>query len=365
MVLNIISGILLNFALTGGLNDQDGTKSESIELSSLTTVIIQQSQISAAEAGIIDTIHVTAGQPVSKGESLVSLDNERQKLALKAANLELTRAIMESKNMVPFKTAASEVLEAEQELSRLMKTAEISKKQAESQIALNVTENSRAAAELELNRARKSREAFPASISNAELDRLQIVFEQRVLEFRKAEEDRQLAALKAEMDSAAVAVQKHVIDRTKLLVELEEHKKLLAEGTIESAAVQRDLAAHQLSRRILVAPYAGVITSIDRQPGEWVEPGTVICTLVQMDRLRVEGFVSVQTLPADLKGSSVQIHFPQNPELAQVEGVVTFVSMEVDPVNQQVRFRADFDNPALRIRPGLPAVLRIPMPVKR
>ena len=57
-----------------------------------------------------------AGQSVSKGESLVSLDNERQRLALKAATLELTRAVMESKNLVPFKTAASEVLEAEQEL---------------------------------------------------------------------------------------------------------------------------------------------------------------------------------------------------------------------------------------------------------
>lgn len=365
MVLNIISGVLLTLSIAGSINDQEGAKSEDIELSSLTTVIIQQSRISAAEAGTIDTIHVTPGQQVSQGELLVSLDNERQQLALKAAGLELNRAIMESKNLVPSRMAASEVLEAEQELSRMLKTAEISQKQAESQIALNVTENSRAAAELELNRARKSREAFPASISNAELDRLQIVFEQRVLELRKAEEDRQLAVLKAEMDSAAVAVQKHVIDRKKLLVELEEQKKLLAEGMIESAAVQRDLAAHQLSRRILKAPYAGVITSFDRQPGEWVEPGTEICTLVQMDRLRVEGFVSVQTLPADLKGSIVQIRFPQNPELPAVEGVVTFVSMEVDPVNQQVRFRADFDNPELRIRPGLPAVLRIPMPAQK
>jgi macrolide-specific efflux system membrane fusion protein len=54
----------------------------------------------------------------------------------------------------------------------------------------------------------------------------------------------------------------------------------------------------------------------------------------------------------------IEVPLPGQPPV-QVDGRVVFVSPEVQPVNSQVRFWAEFDNENLRLRPGLTASLTI------
>jgi macrolide-specific efflux system membrane fusion protein len=84
----------------------------------------------------------------------------------------------------------------------------------------------------------------------------------------------------------------------------------------------------------------------------------VVLRLIQLDRLRVEGFVSADQAVLMAPGQRVQIVFPGN-VVEPVSGEITFVSPEVEPVNQQVRIWAEFDNPKKRIRPGLVTTMEV------
>jgi macrolide-specific efflux system membrane fusion protein len=46
----------------------------------------------------------------------------------------------------------------------------------------------------------------------------------------------------------------------------------------------------------------------------------------------------------------------------ELDGEISFVSPEVDPINSQVRVWAEFDNPKLLVRPGTSAVAKVAKP---
>lgn len=92
------------------------------------------------------------------------------------------------------------------------------------------------------------------------------------------------------------------------LRKLELAKRRADLGT-EHAQMQQQLAAHdrdaqaanikaaQLSveRRKVVSPLDGLVVEIFKRPGEWVQAGEPILRVVRMNRLRVEGFLSVDS----------------------------------------------------------------------
>jgi len=91
----------------------------------------------------------------------------------------------------------------------------------------------------------------------------------------------------------------------------------------KSAAATRALAAthslltarHDEARRVLDetvlrAPFAGTVTAVHRQPGEWAAPGVPIVELVGHDNLEVEIEVA-ETILGDLAaGQSVRVDLP-------------------------------------------------------
>ena len=137
-----------------------------------------------------------------------------------------------------------------------------------------------------------------------------------------------------------------------------EQEQQVAQANLELANSELAEAKLQLERRRMKAPFSATVVAVSRQTGEWVEPGSVVLRLIQLDRLRVEGFVSADQATAIEPGQRVQIVFPNNVG-KPVSGEITFVSPEVEPVNQQVRLWAEFDNPEKRIRPGLVATMEV------
>jgi multidrug efflux pump subunit AcrA (membrane-fusion protein) len=281
-----------------------------------------------------------------------------QEIAVQQAELNVRIAELKANNSLPLETAKAMVREAEQEKAKLEIAARISRKQAESDVAVRLAEKSKEIAKYELDRAQKAKESFSGSISNSELNRLTVLFDQRTLEIEKTREDRAISLLKPEADLAAVQQQAEAIARTQSLAAEKEQEQQVAQANLELANSELAEAKLQLERRRMKAPFAATVVAVSRQTGEWVEPGSVVLRLIQLDRLRVEGFVSADQATAIEPGQRVRIVFPGNVG-KPVSGEITFVSPEVEPVNQQVRLWAEFDNPEKQIRPGLVATMEV------
>lgn len=57
---------------------------------------------------------------------------------------------------------------------------------------------------------------------------------------------------------------------------------------------QREVAELDAELRKIRAPFSGEIVKVDRHLGEWLQAGDHVLHLVQMDRLRVQGYLSIQ-----------------------------------------------------------------------
>ena len=354
MAINFRHGILTLVILFAGSSLLAADEPQTIVVESMTTSLIRKADIAARDTGMLKTIAVKMGDKVDAGTLLASLDDELQELAVREAELNVRIAELKADNHLPVETAQAQVREAELEKAKLDIAAKISQTEAGSDVSVRLAEKNREVAQFELNRAQKAKDAFSGSVSNAELNRLQVLYDQRTLEIEKAKEDRTIASLKPKADQAAVLQQTETIARTQLLTSEREQEQHVARTNLEVASNELALAKLQLDRRRLVAPFSATIVSIERQPSEWVEPGASVMRLIQLDQLRVEGFVSAAAATQMMPGQKVVIRFAGD-QLPAVNGVVTFISPEIDAVNQQVRVWAEFENENHRVRPGLVA----------
>lgn len=262
-----------------------------LRVESALVTLIEQVDVPAKEAGVLQEIAIREGQTVEAGSLLAKIDDQQAALAVKRAQAELDIA----------------QLEAENELKYL-----VAKKSAE-------------VARSELKRATEAIEKFKKSISQSELDRLQ-------LELEKAEIDSQQA----------------------------KHVQAVAKLTASQKEVELETAQHNLERRRVKAPWAGVVVEVKRELGEWVEPGIPVARMVRMDRLRVEGFLAARDAAGDLAGRPAKLvaDLPGKPG-CEFPGAIVFVSPEINPVNGQVRVWAEVENRDRLLRPGLRAALVI------
>ena len=339
-------------------SDAKSVNSDEIVIESMTTTLIRHVTISTRDSGVIKSLTVKPGDPVTEGQILGSLDDELQELAVKQAEPGLRIAQAKAKNNVPIETARVQIREAEEMLRQLESAAQVSQKQSESEIAIQVAEKARELAEFELNRAQKAKESFSGSVTKVELNRLQTQLDQRTLEVEKAKEDRVIAALKSGGDLAALAQQKELIARQKLQLQEREQEMVLAATDVEVAQAELDSANLQLQRRRLIAPFGGIVEEVSQQPGEWVERGVNVLRIIQLDTLRVEGFANAEVATKLQSGQAVTIRFNEK-DVPEVDGVISFVGREVEAINQRVRIWAEFPNSDLRVRPGVVASMQV------
>ncbi len=357
----IASVILLQafIPLSGSALSAD-EKTGVLKVPSATLTLIRQADVSAKEAGALKELKIVPGARVAEGEIVGSLDDERQKLAVRTAELNHRIAVIEASDTVAVAAAEVAVREAELEKKRLEAAASVSDKTAESEVAIRLAEKTVEVARLELSRAQKAKESFAASVSNAELTRLQSILEQRTLELQKANEEKSIAALRPEVDAAAVAEQTQTVERTKLLAREKQRLVDVAQVNSEIAANELETAQLMLQRRQLTAPFAGSIVAIHRQPGEWVEPGAAVFRLIALDRLRAESMVAASYANQLKAGMPVRI-VGRDSQSEPVSGTLSWVSDEIEPVNQQLRVWVEFDNSKVRMRPGMVVSLEIPL----
>ncbi|MEQ9067642.1 MAG: efflux RND transporter periplasmic adaptor subunit [Gimesia chilikensis] len=197
---------------------------------------------------------------------------------------------------------------------------------AENDVDLRFARKSHEVANAELQRAKDSIQKYPKSISKTELDRLQLTAEKAELEIEQATEEAKTAQLEAKLKQNA-----------------------------------EEIAALAVEKRKVVSPIDGMVVQIMTRTGEWVRPGETVMRLLKLDRLRAEGLINLSLLQErDLKDRPVVLLVnPGTKQEQKFQGKISFVSPEINAVNNQTRVWADIENPDLKLKPGMRASLII------
>jgi macrolide-specific efflux system membrane fusion protein len=196
---------------------------------------------------------------------------------------------------------------------------------AQNDIKVQVSKKAAEVAAAELKRGLASRERYPKSVSETEVDRLRLAAEHAQLQLQQAEYDFETAQL-------ALKVNENEVERAK----------------------------RQIERRRITAPIPGRAVQVVRRNGEWVEPGQPVVRIIRIDRLKAMGSLDATQLTQDMTGRRVKLRVRlTGEEPIEFSGEVMFVHSEVNPVNGQVDFWAEIENRDSLLRPGLKATLVI------
>jgi RND family efflux transporter MFP subunit len=197
---------------------------------------------------------------------------------------------------------------------------EITRAKATNDVRLRYARKATEVSEAEFRRSTEAGERFAKSVSQSQLDVEQLTVQKNRLEGEQATHEQQIA-----------------------LLEMKRQESELNE------------ARAQISRRRIVAPFDGVIVQIYARKGEWAEPGQKALRIVNVDRLKAEGFIRAEDATDHIVGRPIRLIAEPGGEQNTFSGKIVFVSPEVDPITGQVRIWAEIDNRDGRLRPGQPS----------
>jgi multidrug efflux pump subunit AcrA (membrane-fusion protein) len=132
----------------------------------------------------------------------------------------------------------------------------------------------------------------------------------------------------------------------------------------EAKAAEAKAAEIGVERRILRAPFSGVVLKVKKHVGEWVAAGEPVVEVIRVDRLSIRGGLPAdQWPPADIEGRkvTVEVLLPRG-RVEKVPGQVVFVSPKV--VGGKLDVWAEIDIPVEQDgRPLVPAGLLAKMTI--
>lgn len=332
---------------------------DSIRVSQVTITLVNQCEIPARDAGMLAELKIRDGQAVRKSDVVAVLENDQQVLNLKAAELNVEVAKMKAGNQLAITAAETQLQEAKSGQRLKEVGLQIAEAEAENNVAVQVAMADTKLRTLELERAASARESFKGSISASQLDRLKTSVEKGRLEIELAEDEHRVRQLKPAAEQAALQQTVEQVRRYETLVLQEKESVAVAGVTQEIHSNNLAMAQLKLEQRNIRAPFDGVIAKVERQVGEWVEPGAPVARLIGLKTLRAEGFLPAQTASPELVGRRVRIQLNSAADTDSIQGRISFVSSEIDPINMQVRFYAEFDNANFVARPGMSGSLVI------
>lgn len=146
---------------------------------------------------------------------------------------------------------------------------------------------------------------------------------------------------------------KLIFSRTELELERAVYQQSMADLDKSLAETEYKASQELAQRHRIQAPCDGVVIALEKRMGEWVEPGTIVLKIVQIDKLRIEGFIQAADATLDLVGSTAEVLFDTSNPQTSTTAKLVFVSPDVNPLNSQVRVFLEVENPDGLLRPGL------------
>ncbi len=151
--------------------------------------------------------------------------------------------------------------------------------------------------------------------------------------------------------------------RDQLQIDLADINKDIALAQFGAKSVEREMAEMAVDKRRVIAPFSGFVEQRIGQLGEWVQPGSPIVKLVQMDRLRAEGYLNYEVANSVTEGMPAILEFTvRGQPIERINGKVGFVGYAID-LSERRRVWVEFENQRIGddwlIKPGMKLNLKI------
>ncbi|TAL18171.1 HlyD family efflux transporter periplasmic adaptor subunit [bacterium] len=187
----------------------------------------------------------------------------------------------------------------------------------------------------------------------------------------------QLEEAKARQDLLKAGAREEAVTRARAaLSQAKERHSLVKKGPrseeIESARARvsgaeegLSLARTRLGYAEALSPLTGVSVTQNVEPGEYVNPGTPVVTVADLENVWLRGYIEETDLGRVKIGQRVEVKADTYPGKSY-EGAVTFISSEAEFTPRSVqtqkervklvyRIKVSIKNPAMELKPGMPA----------
>ncbi|MBK0021061.1 efflux RND transporter periplasmic adaptor subunit [Brucella pseudogrignonensis] len=131
-----------------------------------------------------------------------------------------------------------------------------------------------------------------------------------------------------------------------------------AAASAKKAAVAKMQAV--LDQKTVTAPFDGVIGISKVDLGQYLTPGTVIGTLQETDKMRIDFSVPEQSLSSLKLGQPVKVG--PNMDSLKYNGTIVGIDPKIDPASRLVSVRAEVQNDEPRLTPGQFVQVRVELP---
>ncbi|WBL21671.1 HlyD family secretion protein [Zunongwangia sp. HRR-M8] len=248
-------------------------------------------------SGYVEQVYVSDNQKVKKGDTLLVVDNRDYNVKLQQAKANLA-------------AAKSQVGVAKASIGSYQSNAAASNSQFKS------VSGSIKSAEIKLWRATQDFKRYENLFKNHSITEQQ--YEQASA--AKQEAEQQLEILKNQ-EKASASQRNAAISQT----EISENQVSVAEANVESAKAALDAAKLNMDYTIITAPIDGQLSSVDIEPGQYIQPGQSLFYLVNTkDKWVTANFKETQLEKMRI-GQKVGIEVDAYPDY-EFEGEITAFS---------------------------------------
>jgi cobalt-zinc-cadmium efflux system membrane fusion protein len=126
----------------------------------------------------------------------------------------------------------------------------------------------------------------------------------------------------------------------------------MARAQLDHARANLQLARSAYGDSFVMAPFNGVVTARNVNPGEMASNTAPVVSLVNLDRAVVKATASEDLINELKQGQQVQVKVPavsQKP----FTGVITNISPAMDPIAKAFAIKVEIDNPDYKLKPGI------------
>lgn len=194
----------------------------------------------------------------------------------------------------------------------------------------------------------------------------QILFEAN----RKVEAGQPLVRLDTAVEQAELIAARAAVVRDQQALQRAQElstRGVNTEATLQQAQAQLDTSRSTLERiqavieqKEIKAPFAGTIGLVQIDLGQFIQPGTVIATLQDLDVMKVDFTVPEQQLGEVKIGQPVLFGLTQ--DAMQFRGRIAGINPKIDPASRLVSVQAEVANSDGVLRPGQFINVRVLLP---
>lgn len=196
---------------------------------------------------------------------------------------------------------------------------------------------------------------------NDVLFRLDSSIEKAEINIQKADVNRWTALLERRQRlarSAEKLSETKNIARTRLDQLLTDETEALAQLQIAKASLQ--IAKNKFYKKIIKAPFNGIIGLQSKSKGEYLEPGEVMTSLDSIDPIELDFEVPESAISSLKIGTEIKA-FTRAWGNEVFTGIVMSINTRVNQASRSITVRAKINNTNLKLKPGMFMMVKLPV----